>query len=265
MATQAYWNWKNAGAPWSSATPIGDFSRTMRGHGYTVYVLGADDPSHLQADQPEDHCPFSQTPWPGPQPYPRVLALDIMPGGAMDWRALGEKIVADKNAGVPGTEWIKYINYEDRNGNCWHASWQPNYARRSSSDRGHIHMSGRTDYVDAHTAYDPFNAAVGGNDMGALEGAQAENAFNVFKVAESTRDFSRDVVQDVGRGVLKPFPNQFVRHILAIEDKLSTLAQARSAGILSDAQYADLKAAMLAQVPSREDLADALIARAAGK
>lgn len=159
MTTQAYWNWRTAGSPWSPATCIADFRTTMQKHGYTVYVLGADDASHLRSDFPEDHCPFSGTPWPGRQPYPRVLALDIMPGGAMDWRALGEKIHADKLAGVPGTEWIKYMNYTDRAGNCWHASWQGGYARRSSNDGGHIHISGRTDHVDAHTAYDPFVGA----------------------------------------------------------------------------------------------------------
>jgi hypothetical protein len=154
MAVTTYQQWVAAGSPWSPATCIGDFAATMRGHGYTVYVLGAVG-SHLDIATPEDHAPFSHTPWPGPQPYPRVLALDIMPGGAKDWRQVGEQIVADRNAGKPGTEWIKYLNYTDRSNTCWHASWQPGYARRPSSDTGHIHISARTDHVDAHTGYDP--------------------------------------------------------------------------------------------------------------
>jgi hypothetical protein len=157
MPVTNYWQWIADGSPWSPATCIADFAATMRGHDYTVYTLG-DVENHLKAPTPEDHCPYSATPWPGTQPYPRVLACDIMPGGVLDWRTLGEKIHADKLAGRPGTEWIKYMNYEDRQGNCWHASWEGAYTRRSSTDRGHIHISGRTDHVNAHTGYDPLAA-----------------------------------------------------------------------------------------------------------
>lgn len=154
MAITNYRQWTQDGSPWSPATCIADLARTLRGHGFTVYTIG-DVNSHLKADPPEDHCPYSATPWPGAQPYPRVLACDVMPGGSMDWRALGERIVADRAAGKPGTEWIKYINYTDRAGNVWHASWQPGYTRRPSSDTGHIHISARTDHVDTHVSYDP--------------------------------------------------------------------------------------------------------------
>lgn len=158
MAVTTYAGWVADGSPWSNATCIDDFARTMRGHGYVVGTIGQID-THLDIPFPEDHAPFSHTPWPGAQPYPYVLALDIMPGGEKDWRELGEKIHADKLAGVAGTEWIKYMNYTDVAGNCWHASWVNGYSRTPSSDGGHIHISARTDYVKAHTSYAPFNPA----------------------------------------------------------------------------------------------------------
>lgn len=155
MTVTTYDGWVADGAPWSNATCIDDFAHTMRGHGYVVGTIGQTD-THLDVFFPEDHAPFSHTPWPGTQPYPRVLALDIMPGGEKDWRELGEKIHADKKAGVPGTEWIKYMNYTDRAGICQHVSWEPNYAAWPSNDGGHIHISARTDYVNTQTAYDPL-------------------------------------------------------------------------------------------------------------
>lgn len=163
MATQAYWNWVSAGRPWKIAAPVKQLGDRLRGYGYTVYYLGADDRSHLQANTPEDHCPFSFTGWPVAHPYPYVTALDIMPppagSGLPSLQQLGAQIVADRNAGVPGTEWLKYLNWEpdaDWSGRCWHDSWQPSFARRDSSDRGHIHGSGRSDKVtDPGPVYDP--------------------------------------------------------------------------------------------------------------
>jgi len=149
-----YLGWIEAGAPAVAATCVADFAATMRGHRYTVYIFG--NAAHQRAVPPEDHMPYSSTPWPGPQPYPDVLACDVMPGGALDWRTLGERIVADKNAGNPAAAWIKYVNYTDLAGRCWHASWTPAYSRTSSNDTGHIHISARTDYANRHTTYDPI-------------------------------------------------------------------------------------------------------------
>lgn len=160
MAITTYAGWLADGSPVQTARCVADFAATLRGHGYTVYTLG--DIRHLQADPPEDHCPYSNTPWPGVQPYPHVMALDVMPGGALDWRALGWRIVADKLAGVAGTEWIKYVNWTDAAGHCWHDKWQPGHVRTSSSDTGHIHISARTDYVNTGTGYDPVAAILGG-------------------------------------------------------------------------------------------------------
>lgn len=163
MATQAYRNWVNDGRPWKVAAPVKQFGDRLRGYGYTVYYLGSDDASHLQANTPEDHCPFSFTGWPITHPYPYVTALDVMPppagSGLPSLQQLGARIVADRNAGVAGTEWLKYMNWEpdgDWTGRCWKDSWRPNYSRTTSSDRGHIHASGRSDKVtDPGPAYDP--------------------------------------------------------------------------------------------------------------
>ncbi len=154
MAITTYSQWVADGSPWRPAAYIGTFAATLRGHGFVVGTIGAVS-THLNIDFPEDHAPYSHTPWPGPQPYPNECACDIMPGGAVDLATLGAQIVADKMANVAGTEWIKYINWTDASGNCWHDSWKPNHDRLPSTDKEHIHLSGRTDYVDQPTSYDP--------------------------------------------------------------------------------------------------------------
>lgn len=53
--------------------------------------------------------------------------------------------------------------------------------------------------------------------------------------------------------------------LLARVDENLTALAANPPGGMSAEQFADVKSAMLAQVPSKEELADALIARAAGK
>jgi hypothetical protein len=135
--------WVADGSPWRAAPAVAMFAEMMRGYGFTVYVIG--DRAHLTADPPEDHTPYSHTAWPAGQPYPCVLALDVMPGGRVDWRRLGEVIATSKAMNRPGTEWIKYINYTLTDGQCRHVSWEPAPASRPSTDTGHIHISARSD------------------------------------------------------------------------------------------------------------------------
>lgn len=169
MATSAYHNWDAAGRPWKPARPVDALAKTLRAHGYVVYVLG--NQAHQTAAFPEDHTVFSASSWPGKHPYPYVLALDIMPPrrGAKSkvdgkplpsLQALGARLYADKQAGVRGVAWLKYMNWEphdDYSGPCWHDSWQPTHRRRASTDRGHIHLSCRTDFHTSTVAdgYDP--------------------------------------------------------------------------------------------------------------
>ena len=149
-----YQQWLAAGSPWHLAEYISSFAATMRRHGYTVGTIGAVG-THLDIPNPQDHAPFSHTPWPGPQPYPMVCAIDVMPDGPVSLARVGAQIVADKNAGVPGTEWIKYMNWTPDGGSCRNESWKPDHVVSPSGDRGHIHISGRTDYVSTPTSYDP--------------------------------------------------------------------------------------------------------------
>lgn len=141
--------------------PVGDL---LGRHGYTVYYLGSDDERHLKAARPEDHCPFSTTGYPTPHPYPFVAAVDIMPpkagSGLPSLQRLGARLIADRNAGVPGISWMKYINHEpdrDDGGRCFHDSWQPAYRRVDSRDRGHLHISAYSTVATSPvaTGYDP--------------------------------------------------------------------------------------------------------------
>jgi hypothetical protein len=162
VTVTTYTGWVADGRPWKNCQPINDFVATLRRHGYSGPGVGIGDQAHLTANPPEDHCPYSHTPWPGVQPYPYVMAIDILANEGVDWIWLGGKLFNDKSSNVAGTQPIKYINWTDSDGNCWHDSWMPNHTRIRSTDRGHIHISFRTDYVTstAMSVYDPFGGAV---------------------------------------------------------------------------------------------------------
>lgn len=162
MAITTYQGWVNDGRPIKPAVCIADWISTLREHGYEVGYYP--DDRHLKAQPPEDHTPYSHTPWPGVQPYPYVLASDLMPPtkpGLPSLARIGAQVVADKRAGHPDTQWIKYINWTDSNGTCWHDEWEPGYRRSLSNDRGHLHVSARTDWATKHTSYDPVALILG--------------------------------------------------------------------------------------------------------
>lgn len=158
MACTTYNCWVNDGKPWSDCQPTKDFVAMLRRHGYTGPGVGIGDQAHLTATPPEDHTPYSHTPWPGSQPYPRILAFDLMPNSGIDILALSGQIFDDKSSGHPALAPLKYMNWTDSAGNCWHDSWQSNHTRYASSDRGHSHFSWRTDYVNSTllSTYDPL-------------------------------------------------------------------------------------------------------------
>lgn len=160
MTATTYQGWLAEGSPAVPARPIVAMVAMFRRRGFTQTGYYP-DLRHLQASLPEDHCPYSHTPWPGSQPYPKILALDWMPlveGDAKSLTAVARRIIADKDAGR--APWIKYINWTDEDGNCWHTSWQPDKVTKSSTDRGHVHISIRTDFADSAAAddWDPFVA-----------------------------------------------------------------------------------------------------------
>lgn len=183
MATRAaqnrYQSWQAAGQPFALIRPLVDLRNVLVAHGYTVYGIGNQD--HLLSDPAEDHTPYSQTGWPHPASWGRGYALDIMPPAPgqksqitgkplPSLQALGAQLVRDRKAGVAGISHLKYINWEtERNngGPCYQDSWMPNHARRTSGDRGHIHISSRTDMNDSTigAGYDPVARIHGGTVM----------------------------------------------------------------------------------------------------
>lgn len=159
MSSAGYQQWIGAGRPYSVAQPIADLAGTLRRQGYTVYTIG--DNSHLTASTPEDHCPFSYTGWPASSPRWWIHACDIMPppggSGLPPLAQLGQQLVNDKQNGVPGASWLKYLNWTHPDGRCVHESWEPGHNVTSSSDTGHIHISARSDSTHSGVAsgYDP--------------------------------------------------------------------------------------------------------------
>lgn len=172
MSKQDHRTWINQGRPFRLMTPAAELRDVLRGYGYTVYDIGND--AHLDAEPPEDHTPYSETGWPGEALYGTGYAVDVMPTakpGLPSLQQLGAQLLADRNAGIDGIRWLKYMNWEpeaDNRGPCWHESWQPGYARRTSSDRGHIHLSGLTGYESSTIGrgYDPVaRIRNGGSEM----------------------------------------------------------------------------------------------------
>ncbi|HWB36638.1 MAG TPA: hypothetical protein VHA75_11500 [Rugosimonospora sp.] len=182
MTVTTYAGWVADGKPAKPAQPIADMMAMFARHGYTVYWYP--DARHQQAPTPEDHDPYSHTPWPGTQPYPYVLACDLMPKSGTDARALtpiARRIIADKRAGR--APWVKYLNWTDEDGKVWHTKWQPDESTTSSTDSGHLHISIRTDYVTS-------TAAAGWDPVEPLQGTTAQEA-DVNQTDKITGNLSR--------------------------------------------------------------------------
>ena len=177
MASQGYRDWIRAGRPYTLIRPARAVQATLLGHGITVWDFP--DESHQKAEPPEDHTPYSATGWPGPNQRWKARGLDIMPRS--DSKAhrkenadIARQMIRDRDAGVPGAMWIKYINWTDEDGVCrqerWTSSANPlQRTTRSSTDRGHVHVSGRSDADNDTRAdgYDPLARMRGmtGDDM----------------------------------------------------------------------------------------------------
>jgi hypothetical protein len=207
MASQAYYDWKADGSPKKFSRPISAVANKLRAHGYTVYQEG--NLAHLQHEPPEDHTFFSQTGWPGKTPYPYCNATDIMPPAVgqkskingkplPSLQQLSAQIYADKQAGHPGVAFLKYMNSEPEGNNtgpCWHDTWTPNHARISSSDRGHIHLSGRSDSVTSSLSddYDLVARITGEDDM------SAQDVYDAWKLAADASADRPDPATPFGR------------------------------------------------------------------
>jgi hypothetical protein len=178
MASQAYRDWVADGRPKRFSRPITAIADKLQAHGYTVYQEG--NQTHLEHVPPEDHTFFSATGWPGKTPYPYCNAADIMPPSAgqkskltgerlPSLQQLSAQLFADKQVKHPGAAFLKYMNRETQGeytGPCYHETWTPDHARTTSGDRGHIHLSGRSDSVTS-TLSDDYDlvARVMGDDM----------------------------------------------------------------------------------------------------
>lgn len=223
MPSDAYYDWLDAGEPYEPCRPVKDFVDVIRSHGYTVYHKG--DTSHMQAMPPEDHTPFSATGWPIVSKRWIGHALDIMPDGPVSLTQLAERIIADRNANVKGVQWIKYINWTDANGKTWHYSWQPTLVKTTSSDKGHIHISARSDMdtsdVVTWTGYDPVKGLVmsqfSAEDISVLRNA----ALAVLQY--SGRGIGENNGADIARSMLSYF-DEMLDTGRRIEKKLDELA-----------------------------------------
>lgn len=146
MASDGYNDWVAAGKPYSLARPCKELKALLKAAGYVVYDYP--DDRHQLADPPEDHTPYAATGWPIASARWIGHAVDIMPGGGpLPLPTLMRRIIAARDARTWGTGWIKYLNWTDEQGRCWHESWKT--GRRvttASSDKGHGHISARSDY-----------------------------------------------------------------------------------------------------------------------
>lgn len=250
MAPDTYAEWKADGSPWEPARPIEDLSNTLRQYGYTVYVIG--NLAHLQARPPQDHTPYSATGWPQPSPYPVVHAMDIMApavgSGLPGLSQLGAQLYLDKTNNV--APWIKYMNWEPQGpgGPCYHDAWEPNHSRTASNDRGHIHVSIRTDYTHSHAAtnYDPVarlrpppppvpKPTLGALFIGEPMAAEAFVAF--YADAETDPDQFPDALP-VSAEIFSHFGNGMVRATLPPEwNNRSSLTPVWRAGISQLGRY----------------------------
>lgn len=162
MTSAQHRKWINSGLAWHLMDPLVYMRDKLRRYGYTVYDIGNND--HLDKAKPEDHTPYSETGWPVATPYGWVTAIDIMPPpsgkGLPSLQQLGAQIRKDKIAGR--APFVKYMNWgpvDDRH--AVQDSWKPDLHRYSSSDTGHIHLSGRSDMIHSAVRYDPVAALRG--------------------------------------------------------------------------------------------------------
>lgn len=145
MATQAFWTWDAKGRPFTVCRPIRELVDLALAN--NVPLLGTiGNLAHLKTNFPEDHTPFSFTPWPWPLPGYVVTACDL---GASEW-CWG--FLEDCKAGLH--PWVKYINFMGKN-----YSVKRNWGSVNSGDI-HFHCSARTDFLDSPVTRNPWNRVI---------------------------------------------------------------------------------------------------------
>jgi len=240
MASQGYRDWLKAGRPYTLIRPAKAVQAAVRGYGLTVYDYPND--AHLQASIPEDHTPFSVTGWPGQNRRWNARALDIMPRSDSSAHRkenadIARQLIRDRDAGYPGAMWIKYLNWTDENGNCKQERWTDAGAplrrtTRSSTDRGHVHISGRSDVDDDDRAdgYDPI-ARMQGRDYSVTDSqliANAERGVTALVAGTDPIQFDYPWNDEAAEGFKNPL-NQLSRKVdvllaAAVADETRDLA-----------------------------------------
>jgi hypothetical protein len=137
MATAAFNTWVNRGRDWSLAPVCTALVNVARSKGAAILgTIGNDD--HLRSSNPQDHAPFSFTPWPVPLPGYVVTAVDIKEG------AFADQFLQETREGQH--IWVKYINLRGKHYDFRNRAW--NNPSVSSSGDIHLHVSVRTDRLN---------------------------------------------------------------------------------------------------------------------
>jgi hypothetical protein len=154
-------------------------------------------------------------------------------------QALARQLYDDKQAGHPGAKFVKYINWEPEGnytGPCYHDSWMPDHDRIASNDRGHIHISGRTDFYKstASNSYDLVARTLGEDDV-----TEAELIAAFIKALKSTdgKNALGDAIMDFAYGS-ESYPGRTVRSLARDVHGLRDYAIGDGKG----APYANVKA-----------------------
>lgn len=282
MSRADYDRWVAAGKPFTLMRPARDLRDRLRAHGYTVYDIG--NQSHLLAEPPEDHTPYSDTGWPGTAHLGVGYAVDIMPSAAgatsrvdglplPSLQQLGAQLLEDREAAVRGISWLKYMNWEpqrDNGGACWHDSWQPAHVRRSSGDRGHIHLSGVTGLESSTigAGYDPVARIRGGDDVSAADVWNTQLVDPADKSQHKAGDYLRyleyNVIQQLApvKAVLAAQSAALAAIRLGLEAGADVDEQAIIAGVLAGLTPEKIAAAIPPELA--DQVVDALAARIAG-
>jgi hypothetical protein len=229
MASAAFYVWADDGRPYRLCRPAAKLQAHLRAHGLTVYDYP--NKAHLEASTPEDHTPFSATGWPRISAYGVGHAVDIMSrddsAAALKENAdIARQLIADRNAGVPAVMWIKYLNWTDEHGVCRQERWMPNHETRTSTDVGHVHVSGRSD-CDDDTRADNYDPLKGSNDMEQSEPLVApwgpsNKIENAFAVVMETRKGVFGA-SDASTGYGAPHPDSMAGRVRALVIKVDAL------------------------------------------
>lgn len=128
--------WNGVGRPFTVAAPIVyTVNYCVRNKIGVLGTIGNDD--HLNAEPPEDHCPFSDTAWPNRLPLTTPVAGQrywVCAGDFANERAFGAHILRDARAGQ--LPWLKYMNAAGM-----HYTFADGFREGRPNTDQHVHLS----------------------------------------------------------------------------------------------------------------------------